>query len=207
MKNKNLFLLSLFSLLPAATQCMEPIKQITVAEPKTMQEILNARNKIYQKILIKERSCQLNSQHYRTGYNGTILDTIIFRDKNALTIHSFHLKNFRFKECSCLGLTTIRIERPEFTYEDRYGAYHNDCLIQNPKHVPFKEKKEYIQQLRTFDFESTDADKELDKLGAYEQAALSKLLLQHSPFLSEIELPQDIVNYIAIIMSEIRLLS
>jgi hypothetical protein len=209
MRNKDLFLLPLFLLLPTATQCMEPIKEITVVKPKTMQEIRDDRDAIYKERLNLEKSQQL----YDKIMPRYIVDHILFQDDLSKTEHLLLHRSYKgpiiLNKYSYLGIAIIAIQRPQFfTIEDRYyRGYHNDCLIKNPKQIPFKEKKEYIQKLYDLGFGPTDADKDFDKLGAYEQAALSRLLLQHSPVVSEIQLPQEIIDSIAIIMSEIRLLS
>ena len=85
MKNKNLFLLSFFSLLPTATQCMEPIKEIVV-KPRTMQDIRNDRDAIYRILLNREKLQQLCPQHpINVPYGNIFIGRVLFQNKNDLS--------------------------------------------------------------------------------------------------------------------------
>jgi hypothetical protein len=194
-------------LLPAATQCME---QIIIHKPKTIQDIRNERNKIYEKILTNERDKQLNSEYYdKHFYNKDLLDNIFFpnesnppKSKDELSL----FQRFYFKKLSCLSLSIIAIQRPKFVADyDIWGQQCNWHLIQNPKQAPFDVKKENIQSfLTTTDLKPTTKDKELALLEKWERCTpiiiKSYLNLQHSFFLSEMKIPQEIIPLITLLM-------
>jgi hypothetical protein len=216
MTNIQQLILPLFLLLPAVIQCMEEImEEITIAQPRTMQEIRIDRNSIYVWRLRKE--CKFNC------YYGT-LDELLFQSGwksyyNDLDIAQDREPN-RFQECleyehegySALGLVVMAIKNITLIKKKtlcEYEELRNNIrsLIKKPHiHVSFNEKKKYIKKLSFLGIIPNDKDKEMDKLNAWEQAALAKLFLSHSQLLKNIQLPQDVINYISLLISEIRLL-
>jgi hypothetical protein len=203
MKNTKSILLSLFLLLPVAIQSMELMEDKTVAKPKSIRKIKKDRDKIYQEILTEERLRQLERPYFKASDQYYSLNPILFQDQNDLTVHSFYHNNFRFKGCSYLGLATMRIKRPNFTYEDRYGGFYNYCLIRNPKQASFKEKKETIQLLKKNKVKKTRKDKRFAFLAKYEEFAptiIQKILILQNLFLSSIR--QEIIKNIALLMWE-----
>lgn len=208
MKNKNLFLLPLFLLFPAATQCME---QISIIKPRTMQDIRNDRDEIYQE--------RLNTSAYAVYP----LDTILFQGHwaNQLAI----LKKEQQQDClnteiytqcimpqghSLLGLATITIKSESFSDKDikARGQRKKELLAkEKPEQVSFKEKKEHIQQLcLLFKFEPKEKDKELALLEQWERwqpiikniCHLRCAYKDHINLISEI--PYDVVKYIEELM-------
>ncbi|HEX4069502.1 MAG TPA: hypothetical protein VHX42_05385, partial [Candidatus Babeliales bacterium] len=210
-KNKKLLLFPLFLLLPVATQCME---QITVVKPKTMQEIREDRNAIYAwrtRKEMKRNSCYC-------GFDEYFFQNYWTSSLNELTEYSCNdYKNFKkYLKCnhegdpyegySALGIAAMAIKNKK-SLKQHYFKNTNSFNNKTNVEISFKEKKTYIKDLMDFGFQLTEKDKEVDMLNAYEQAIATKLFLQRSQFLSKIELPQEIVDHIALIMSQIKLFS
>jgi hypothetical protein len=207
MNKKILFLLPFFLLFPAATQCME--KEI-VFIPKTMQEIRDERNEIYEKILIHEQNMQLNSKYRKNNYllhNDAMF--IVFQDKSLpykdVPCHRPYLQKLCFEKCSCLTLAIIAIERPKFVADyDKWGQMCNYNLMQNPKQAPFKEKKEAVQAFLKIELQPTSKDRYfalLTKCDEFVPTIIKKiLLLRDILLLSEIEVPQEAIRDIPLLM-------
>ena len=127
---------------------------------------------------------------------------------------------FKIEGYSFLGLATIAIKNQELPKnKDSFNQPHLiirdlwekdrlkvQALQHNPIQVPFNQKKEHIQELLKLDFQLADKDKYFALLAKYEEYGPSiitkKMLLQYSQFLSEIELPQEIIDYISLLMFE-----
>jgi hypothetical protein len=205
MKNKILLLLPLL-LITAAAQCME---QAIISKPKTIQDIRTDRDEIYKK--------RFNDAATVKGP----LDYILFQSnwslcleqlKQVTTFNYIELKDclrFREKEYSFLGLVTIAIKSEHMPDEHfMMKGIHNKNLLnkKNPEQPSFNEKKEHIRELLLLGFKPTAKDKYFALLATYEEHGPSiinkKLLLQNLPLLSEIEIPQEIMQYITQLMWE-----
>ncbi len=215
MKNKKLLLLPLL-LITIATQCME---QVIVCKPRTIQDIRNDRNEIYKK-------------RFNDGLYNIPLDHVLFQfywsdcleelkrhikpqsiPTDCIVCYTPYLKNcisFRKKEYSFLGLATIAI-KSEYLPNERHKMtimrVKNLLNTENPEQVPFKQKKEHIQELLALDFVSTIKDKEFATLEKWERCDALLMIkkmyfLLKSPLLSEMNVPQEIVQYIALLMWE-----
>lgn len=113
-------------------------------------------------------------------------------------------------ECSALGFATIAIKKERIHSDTPILRGRRKEFFQNKQaqiQALFSEKKAYIKKLISFDIEPTPNDRELALLTTYEEfgAAIiaKKLLLQQyasSLLLSEIHIPQDILNDILLLM-------
>jgi hypothetical protein len=215
MKNKILLLLPLL-LITAATQCME---QAIVTKPRTMQDIRNDRDEIY-----KER--------FKNGFYDIPLDHVLFQfywsdcleelkkqikpqsiPTDCIVCYTPYLKNcisFRKKEYSFLGLATIAIKSeylPNESHKMTIMRVKNLLNTENPEQVPFKQKKEHIQELFKLDFEPASQDKYFAILEKWERCNALLMIkrmctLLKSPLLSEMNVPQEIIKFISLLMWE-----
>jgi hypothetical protein len=200
MKNKILFLLPLF-LITAATQCME---QAVVTKPKTIQEIRNNRDYIYQRRAYKESK-------FDTFIGG--FDALFFQ--NQWESHLKQLREpwvwgskdrfndyltYKRKGYSALGIVTIAIINKPLMKEF-FSICNRHILTKKNIHVSFNEKKEHIQELLKIGFKPIEKDKEFALLEKCERCQ-KKLIFFLLPLLTEINVPQDIINYITLLMWE-----
>jgi hypothetical protein len=194
MKNKNLFLASLFLLLPAAIQCME--KEI-IFKPKTMQDIRNERDFIYNHTYHHEDPVNnvlfqknwprfLNLLEYQQKIESSptyIFDSLEDEDLS-------YYQKYTFQGYSLLGIATI--------------ALH--ILLE--ENVSFKEQKEFIPKLLAFDFKRTEKDPYLALLAKYEEfgpCIIKKICtFQHAPILTEIKMPEEVIPLITLLMWNIE---
>lgn len=207
MKNKFLFLLSLFSLSSVTTQCME---KETVVPPKTMQEIRDERTFIYQKRLNFDAiaTYPLDSILFQEHWSNNIS---LFKKEphntsSILPNYTWH-KDFTEHGYSLIGITTIAIKSGSNRFEgtSTEGTRKKELLNKkDPIQVSFKEKKEHIRQFLTLGFIPNKKDTYFALLAKYEQYASliikNHLNLQHAPLVSEINIPEDIIRYISLLM-------
>jgi hypothetical protein len=211
--NKNLFLLALFLLFPATTQCM---KRANTIRPLTMQDIRNDRNAIYSKRFNSASllSCTLDYTLFQEYWTTQPSELTKEQQKSfLLSPAKYYTEQFAGQKYSALGITTIAIKSERIAAEDINARGERKRKLLNKEHpeqVPFKKKKEHIKELLTLGVKPTESDRYLALLATYEEHGsliiTKQLLLQLSSLLSEIYVPQDILNYIALLMFKTELL-
>jgi hypothetical protein len=82
-----------------------------------------------------------------------------------------------------------------------FSICNRHILTKKNIHVPFNEKKEHIQQLLAIGFKPIENDKAFALLEKCERCQ-KKLIFFLSPLLTEMSVPQDIINYITQLMFE-----
>jgi hypothetical protein len=211
MNKKFLFLLPLFLLLPAATQCME--KEIVII-PKTIQEIRDERDKFKK---------ELDANKYFWWFSTTTCPNYFFlsctyrQDLHKETYrkrasHLVPLKNILdekwFRIYNIDELPQLPADQIQILKEVRFPDTLYSCLgsATMAENVSYQDKKQFIQKLLGLHFTPTPGDKELALLTKYEEFGPSIikifLNLQNSLFLSEMDLPQEIIPLITLLMFE-----
>jgi hypothetical protein len=209
MKNKNLLLLPIL-LITAATHCM---KKLIAYEPKTMQELQNNRD-IFKKTLddndlfwwFGTTSCPnryildctyrqgLHSQTY--GKNLSLCKNNLFVFLETILDEKF-FKHYNIDNLKNLSSELLEILKKVRGYQDKqYSALGSATMAEK---VSLQEKKVFIQKLRNLGFQPTSDDKELALVEQWERCH-KKLVFFLSPPLSEIEIPQDVTNYITLLL-------
>ena len=238
MKNTTLLLLSFFLLLPTVTQCMEPIKEIIVFTPKTMQDIRNDRDAIYsERFNLKkvEEDWPLDLFLFQENWSDTLdfieagkqddLDTVgdDILEQQLQSLYSGNYenlfpilynpnfyKNFNRQGYSCLGYTAMAIKNEKMIGDNPIFRGERQQLFKNKQaqqQASFIEKKEVIQQLIILlDIKPTVKDKKVALLALYETfgpCIIQKIcIFKHFPLLTEINMPEEINTYIALLMFE-----
>ncbi len=176
----------------------------TVLKPKTMQDILNDRTKIYENRINEDLICILiptDDYLFRNNQSESLCKFIKKKDENK-KFYGVDLF-YNHEGYSAFGFIIIAIQNK---YLLRYSSTLNS-LIKRPKiQTSLKDRQKSINELLSLNYEPTEKDRELDKLDAYEQATRARLLLKHSTFLKLHPIPQDIIDYILHTMFEIKLL-
>jgi len=184
MKNKILFLLSFFLLLPLHLQCMKRCREeitesssssLATSKPLTIQELEEKHQEQYACI---ERN-QIGSVYLGYPHNQTLWSLILKSDTYNLRTEKFAITCNGY---SLLGIAAL-LSQKKIDSDDIIN-YH-----------------QVIKKLIQHRFEPTENDQELAFLLKYKKCAPSishiRLLIQHSLTFT---LPQEIINYIALLI-------
>ncbi len=200
MKHTTLFSISLFLLFPTAMQCMKKEKEIILI-PKTMQEIKDERDFIYNKSYYHEDP--INNILIQRNWQG-FLNFLKHRQWMEAQLHYDYdsleddpdlawYQQYTSRGYSLAGIATIALY-----------TFNPDLPFK--QHVSFSDKKEFILKLQAFDFQTTSKDKYLALRTKYDEfgpAIIKKmLLLQDMLLLSEIDVPQEAIHDIPLLMFE-----
>jgi hypothetical protein len=118
-------------------------------------------------------------------------------------------KNFNRQGYSCLGAAAMAIKNEKIIGDNPIFRGERQKLFKNKQaqqQASFIEKKEVIQQLISFNCKPTAKDKEVALLALYETfgpCIIQKICtFKHFPLLTEINMPEEINTYIALLMFE-----
>jgi hypothetical protein len=193
---------------------MEPINEITIVKPKTIQELQTKRdefkkklddNKEFWKFGVNEYwvgkqpidyflSCTYRQDLHKKTYGDISDETNFNNDSGVICFDGWNIRCLQKQPSQTLEtLKKIRIKN--------YSALGSATMAEK---VTFQEKQNFIQKLLTLGFVSTPEDKELALVEKWERCAPSIIkricTFQHAPLLTEINMPKEIYPNIALLM-------
>jgi hypothetical protein len=217
MKNKMLFLLPLF-LFTTTTQCMKrSFSQITLTndtpqqikkkvQEKTIHDLKLERDTL-KEIIERNRWDKVDycrplytCIHPQQKYTYAYLISNMFNPRDYFETEPL---DRRYAPISC-SITLLKdIHYQEALYQD-YSALGAASMAEG---ISFQQKKEFMQRLQKAGCIATYSDKKFITLELWERRYALPLIpticaLQQSPLFSKTNVPQDIINYITLLMWE-----
>jgi hypothetical protein len=219
MKNKKLLLSSLFLSLPVVTQCMEGnnSKLIIPQQKISIHGLQEKRNEFKKKLDNNKEfwkfglsgtggfgqvpddyflSCTYHQDFHKKTYGEISNETKFYQDYNVRCFSWYNIRGLQYIGDQYLRMVKkVRI--------NNYSALGSATMAEK---VTFQEKQEFIQKLLALGFNPTPEDKELAIVEQWERCdallIIKTCILLKSPLLLEMSVPQEIMQYISLLMWE-----